>query len=96
MRIISLKLCSENWLAGVNALDAKRHRENIQASTDRLDLLGISKMLLNCSGNCSPAQSGIYWNLRTLCRERQKLVVTKSGVKNRVHTIVSDFPGLFK
>jgi transposase len=88
-------LRSENWLvAGVNALDAKRHRENVQASTDRLDLLGISKMLLNCRGNCSPAQSGIYWNLRTLCRERQKLVVTKSGVKNRVHTIVDQiFPG---
>jgi len=88
-------LRSENWLvAGVNALDAKRHRENIQASTDRLDLLGISNMLLSCRGNCSPAQSGIYWNLRTLCRQRQKLVVTKSGVKNRIHTIVDQiFPG---
>ena len=81
-------------MAGVNALDAKRHRENVQASTDRLDLLGISKMLLNCRGNCAPAQSGIYWKLQTLCRERQKLVVTKSGVKNRVHTIVDQiFPG---
>ncbi len=88
-------LRSENWLvAGVNALDAKRQRENVQASTDRLDLLGISKMLLNCRGNCSPAQSGIYWNLRTLCRQRQKLVVTKSGVKNRIHTLVDQiFPG---
>ncbi len=50
-------LRSENWLvAGVNAHDAKTQRENMQASTDRLDLLGICKMILSCRGNCSPAQ----------------------------------------
>jgi len=85
----------ENWIvAGVNAHDAKTYRENMQASTDRLDLLGISKMLLNCGGNCSPAQSGIYWNLRALVRQRRKLVNIKTGVKNRIHTIVDRiFPG---
>lgn len=41
----------------------------MQASTDKLDLLGICKMLLSCKGNCSPAQSGIYWNLRMLIRQ---------------------------
>ncbi len=62
-------LRSESWLvAGVNAHDAKTQRENVQASTDRLDLLGISKMILNCRGNCSPAQSGDYLDLRTLMR----------------------------
>jgi transposase len=88
-------LRSENWLvAGVNAHDAKTQRENMQASTDRLDLLGICKMLLNCRGNCSPAQSGIYLNLRTLVRQRRKLVNMTTGVKNRIHTIVDRiFPG---
>jgi len=88
-------LRSENWLvAGVNAHDAKKQRENMQASTDRLDLLGICNMLLSCRGNCSPAQSGIHWNLRTLVRQRRKLVNITTGVKNRIHTIVDRiFPG---
>ena len=51
-------LRSDKWLvAGINAHDAKTYRENMQASTDCLDLLGISKALLNCRGNYSPAQS---------------------------------------
>ncbi len=88
-------LRSENWLvAGVNACDAKKQRENMQASTDRLDLLGICKMLLNCRGNCSPAQSGVYWNLRMLVRQRRKLVHLTTGVKHRIHSIADRiFPG---
>ena len=88
-------LRSDDWIvAGVNPCDAKRYRENMQASTDRLDLLGICKMLLSCRGNCSPAQSGIFWNLRTLVRQRRKLVKMTTGVKNRIHTIVDRvFPG---
>jgi transposase len=88
-------LRSEKWLvAGVNARDAKKYRENMQASTDQLDLLGICKMLLSYRGNCSPAQSGIYWNLRMLVRQRRKLISITTGVKNRIFTIVDRiFPG---
>lgn len=88
-------LRSDKWLvAGVNAHDAKTYRENMQASTDCLDLLGISKMLLNCRGNCSPAQSGIYLDLRMLVRQRRKFVNMTTGVKNRIHTTVDRiFPG---
>ena len=88
-------LRSENWLvAGVNAHDAKTQRENMQASTDRLDLLGICKMILSCRGNCSPAQSGNYLDLRTLVRQRRKMVNMTTGVKNRIHTVVDQiFPG---
>lgn len=88
-------LRSEGWLvAGVNACDAKKQRENMQASTDRIDLLGICKMLLNCRGNCSPAQSGIYWNLRMLVRQRRKLVHMATGVRHRIHNIADRiFPG---
>ena len=61
-------------VANVNAHDAKKQRGNLQASTDRIDLMGIATMLLNCRGNCCPAQSGTYRNLRLLVRHRRKLV----------------------
>jgi len=85
----------KGWLvAGVNARDAKKQRMNLQASTDRIDLMGIATMLLNCRANCCPAASGIYRNLRTLVRHRRKLVVMLTEVKNRVHGIVDRlFPG---
>lgn len=88
-------LRSEGWLvAGVNAHDAKKQRSNMQASTDRLDLMGIATMLLNRRCNCSPAQSGIYRNLRTLVRHRRRLVVMTTEVRNRIHTVVDRlFPG---
>ncbi|MBW2265252.1 MAG: transposase [Deltaproteobacteria bacterium] len=88
-------LRSQGWLiASVNARDAKKQRANLQASTDRLDLLGIAVMLLNRRANCSPAQSGVYRNLRTLVRHRRKLVVMRTEVSNRIHTVVDRlFPG---
>jgi len=88
-------LRTKGWLvANVNAHDAKKQRENIQASTDRLDLLGIATMMLNCRANCNPAQSGVYRNLRTIARHRKKLVKMKTEVRNRIHTVVDRlFPG---
>jgi len=88
-------LRAKDWLvANVNAHDAKKQRDNLQASTDRIDLMGIATMLLNFRAKCSPAQEGIYRNLRTLVRHRKKLVVMKTEVKNRVHTLVDRlFPG---
>ena len=88
-------LTSEGFLvANVNAHDAKKQRANVQASTDRIDLMGIASMLLNCRANCHPAQSGIYRNLRTLVRHRRRLVQMLTEVKNRVHGIVDElFPG---
>ncbi len=86
---------SKGWIvANVNAHDAKKQRANLQASTDRLDLMGIASMLLNRRANCSPAQSGIYRDLRTLVRHRRKLVVMGTEVRNRAHTVVDRlFPG---
>ena len=88
-------LRSRGWLvAGVNAYEAKTQRENLQASTDRLDLMGIAKSLLNRRANCAPAQSGIYLNMRTLIRHRRKLVEITTEVKNRIHSVVDRlFPG---
>jgi hypothetical protein len=88
-------LRSQGWLvAGVNAHEAKTQRENLQASTDRLDLMGIAKSLLNRRANCSPAQSGIYLNMRTIVRHRKKLVDITTEVRNRIHAVVDRlFPG---
>ena len=88
-------LREKGWLVGgVNAHDAKKQRANIQASTDRLDLMGIASMLVNRRANCSPAQSGIYRNLRDLVRHRGSLVVMSTQVRNQMHTCVDRlFPG---
>jgi len=88
-------LRSGGWVvAGVNASDAKKQRPNLQASTDRVDLMGIAATLLNRRANCFPAQSGIYRNLRTLVRHRRKLVVMSTEEKNRIHSVVDRlFPG---
>ena len=85
----------KGWLvACVNAHDAKEQRANIQASTDGLDLMGIASMLLNRRANCSPAQSGVYRNLRTLVRHRKKRVVMSTQLRNQIHTVVDRlFPG---
>ena len=81
-------------MASVNAHDAKKQRTNVQASTDRIDLIGIASMHLNGRANCNPAQSGIYRNLRALVRHRRRLVQMLTEVKNRVHGIVDElFPG---
>jgi transposase len=88
-------LRSGGWIvANVNAHDAKKQRANLQASTDRVDLMGIASMLLHRRANCSPAQSGVYRNLRTLVRHRKKLVVMSTEEKNRIHSVVDRlFPG---
>lgn len=88
-------LRERGWLvAGVNAEDAKKQRENVQASTDRLDLFGIARMLINRRGNCAPSQSGSYRNMRTLVRHRRKLVRLITEQRNRMHCLVDRlFPG---
>jgi transposase len=88
-------LRSKGWLvANVNAHDAKKQRSNIQASTDRIDLMGIATLLLNCRANCCPAQSGIYGNLRTLFRHRRRLVQMLTEVKiGYMELSMSFFPG---
>ena len=84
-------------VAGVNAHDAKKQRENIQASTDRLDLLGIAHMLISRRGNCAASQSGAYRNLRTLVRHRRKIVTLSTEERNRMHCLVDRlFPGFLK
>jgi transposase len=75
-------------VADVNAWEAKQHRDNLQASTDCLDLLGIAKVLLQRRGRFTPAQTGAYWNVRELVRQRRRDVQQRTALSNRLHTYV--------
>ena len=56
-------LRGHGWLvASVNAHDVKKQRTNLQASTDRLDLMGIATVLLSRRANWAPAQSDTFGN----------------------------------
>jgi len=81
----------------VNAREAKENRENIIASTDQLDLIGIAKTLLSrrarVSGDKSP-DNPAYHHLRELTRSRRTLVRQQTATANRIHAIVDQlFPG---
>jgi len=79
---------------GVNAADAAKQRENLQASTDKLDLLGIAKMLLGKRGSIAGGQIGKERALRSLTRHRDSQVRMRTATGNRIHKIVDQlFPG---
>jgi transposase len=79
---------------GVNAKDAKKQRENMQASTDELDLLGIAKLLINRRGSTAGGEPGAERALRVLTRHRKAQVRLRTATGNRIHQIVDQlFPG---
>jgi transposase len=79
---------------GVNAADAAKQRDNLQASTDKLDLLGIAKMLLGKRGSIAGGQIGKERALRSLTRHRDSQVRMRTATGNRIHKIVEQlFPG---
>jgi transposase len=83
-------------VARVNAFDAKKQRENLQASTDRLDLHGIAHCLLKGRARVLAKSPGLHHQLRLLVREREFLVRSLTRLKNRLHPHVDRlFPGFF-
>jgi len=79
---------------GVNAKDAKKQRENMQASTDELDLLSIATLLLNLKGSVAGGDLGAERALRVLTRHRKAQVRLCTATGNRIHQIVDQlFPG---
>lgn len=79
---------------GVNARDAKEQRENMQASSDELDLLGIAKLLINRRGSTAGGTPGAERALRSLTRHRKAQVRLRTATGNRIHQIVDQlFPG---
>ena len=79
---------------GENAKDAKDQRENLQASSDELDLLGIAKLLINRRGSTAGGEPGAERALRTLTRHRKAQVRLRTATRNRIHQIVDQLlPG---
>jgi len=79
---------------GVHAKEAQIQRENYQASTDKLDLLGITKMLLDRRGTTRSRKISYERNLRNITRHRAAMVNSKTALRNRIHSLVDQiFPG---
>ena len=77
-----------------NAWEAKRQRDNFQASTDSLDLLGIAKVLLSLRAQTMDCSQTAYHQMREISRCRRRLVDAQTTLKNRAHTYVDRlFPG---
>ena len=81
----------------VNAYEAKENRENLLASTDTLDLLGIAKTLLSrrarLTGDTS-SPNPAYHHLREITRCRRTLVRQQTAASNRIHALADQlFPG---
>jgi transposase len=81
----------------VNAYEAKENRENLLASTDTLDLLGIAKTLLSrrarLTGDTS-SSAAAYHHLREITRCRRTLVRQQTAASNRIHALADQlFPG---
>jgi transposase len=81
-------------VVGVNAADAAKQRENHQASTDKLDLLGIANMLINKRGTLAGGNIGAQRAMRSLTRHRKQQVRWQTATGNRIHQLVDQlFPG---
>ena len=78
----------------VNAWEAKQQRHNFQASSDRLDLLGIARCCLNRRGETVRDRAPAYANLRAATRQREELVRARTAASNRLYPHVDRlFPG---
>ena len=85
-------------VARVSAREAKDNRENLLASTDNLDLLGVAKTLLarraRVNGTDGSDATETYHQLRELCRTRRGLVRGQTAASNRIHATADQlFPG---
>ena len=78
----------------VDPKQAKDQRASFQASTDKLDLLGIAKVLLDQQGSERSTSRRAERQIRGLMRHRGDRVESKTAVSNRIHSIVDQlFPG---
>jgi transposase len=89
------RLRQEDYLVvRVNAWEAKQQRNNLTASSDSLDLLGVARCCLKRGGQPVRDLPEAYANLRVVTRERDKLVRLATATTNRIHTYVDRlFPG---
>lgn len=85
----------------VNAWKAKKQRENLQASTDSLDLTGVAKTLINRDAYLVFDEQGPHAgeyadhdSLRAFTRTRDAIVKGRTALSNRIHNEIKLlFPG---
>ena len=81
----------------VNAKEAKKHRINTRASSDTLDLSGISQVMLLHRAYDLISWDEIYGAMKLAERARRRLKKQETALKNRIHRDVDVlFPGLLK
>ena len=80
--------------ASVNATEASKYRSNTRASSDELDLTGISQAVINRRAMDVEPVDELYTNLKYATRSRVKLIRNQTSIKNRIHKCVDIlFPG---
>jgi transposase len=83
------RLRQEDYLVvRVNAWEAKQQRNNLTASSDSLDLLGVARCCLKRHGQPVRDLPEAYANLRIATRDRDKLVRSATAASNRIYTYV--------
>jgi transposase len=89
------QICQKGFLVvRVNAWEAKRQRDNHQASTDQLDLRGIAKTMLQQCSYSESERSSTHQNLREISRCRSYLVGEQTAFKLHIHGYIDRlFPG---
>ena len=92
-------MASRGWLViGVNARAAHTERENMNASTDALDLKGIASVLINKKhGRTISPEHGVTAVLLRLTHQRNSLVRSRTASALRVHHLVDQLlPGFLE
>jgi len=78
----------------VNANEASKYRSNNRASSDSLDLDGITQAVINRRAMDIRPVDELYTNLKAAGRSRRRLVMNETAQKNRIHKCVDIlFPG---
>jgi transposase len=91
--IHTLKLSGYNFVS-VNATEASTYRSNNRASSDSLDLNGITQAVINRRAMDIRPFDELYSNMKAAGRNRRRLVMSETAMKNRIHKCVDIlFPG---
>jgi len=91
--IYTLRLSGYNFVS-VNAAEAAKYRSNSRASSDALDLNGITQAVINRRAMDIRPVDELYTNLKAAGRNRRRLVMNETALKNRIHKCVDIlFPG---
>ena len=73
----------------VSAWEAKNQRDNHQASTDNLDVVGIAKTMLQKASYCDQDRSLALESLRCASRDRHYCVEQQTALKLQIHHCIN-------